>query len=571
MSLAPLANVFAYSDPDPSVVAKVADRLRATTKFTAVWEPAASWIAASAPLPGVESNDAAVRRAGLAFAEGRQVAEDPGGVAAGIDARRYDFGGDVGMVRFRAAGEATVVRSAAGLVPWYVWTSGSSAAVATLVTDMARFVPHDLALDPLPNAMWASFIAAFPDRRTFLSGVEAVAPGAAAVMVAGRPVHHEAWWDPWPDAWVRPSRARREQHVARFREEVLASLRAGLDPAGGNLLTLSGGVDSTLLAAVIAGHLGLPLSALSLVPEGEGPIVEREWSYLAPIVEEFGISPHLTRPFSAACRLEMAGRGPEVAFPVLHPALQLLPEAMEQTSVTVLVGGEFADEVSGGEFAFADWREAVGPSGLLRQWGRWPHGRSDLRTWAGWVRRGKPLNEPWPGALSTIVRPEVKAEYQSWRFAESANLANDPRPHRHLRALLGSLEGVTAMNWEACSALRVRRLFPFLTRGVLELVAECYPTELLGPGTKRLERQAFAGMVPARNLRRPDKGSFRPTRSNGQPVRCQRAPDHLTPIVRREVLDGTWQGAAHEAAGLASLIAFASTTAKIARRRGNDG
>ena len=49
-------------------------------------------------------------------------------------------------------------------------------------------------------------------------------------------------------------------------------------------------------------------------------------------------------------------------------------------------------------------------------------------------------------------------------------------------------------------------MFPFVTRELLELAFELHPSELVGPGTKRLLRYALAGDVPAKNLQRPDKG-----------------------------------------------------------------
>ena len=62
------------------------------------------------------------------------------------------------------------------------------------------------------------------------------------------------------------------------------------------------------------------------------------------------------------------------------------------------------------------------------------------------------------------------------------------------------------MNWEVCSALGIRRSLPFFNREALELAFECHPTELYGPGTKKLLRAALRDDVPAKNLLRPDKG-----------------------------------------------------------------
>src|SRR4029077_308797 len=75
-------------------------------------------------------------------------------------------------------------------------------------------------------------------------------------------------------------------------------------------------------------------------------------------------------------------------------------------------------------------------------------------------------------------------------------------------ALQAEKDGFVTMNWEAASALGVRRSFPFFYREVLELAFECHPSELVGPGTKKLLRAALAGDVPSRNLNRADKGHW---------------------------------------------------------------
>jgi hypothetical protein len=64
------------------------------------------------------------------------------------------------------------------------------------------------------------------------------------------------------------------------------------------------------------------------------------------------------------------------------------------------------------------------------------------------------------------------------------------------------------MYWEGTSPLGARPLLPFFNRETLELAFRCHPRDLLGPGKKRLLRDALRGDVPARNLMREDRGEW---------------------------------------------------------------
>ena len=70
-----------------------------------------------------------------------------------------------------------------------------------------------------------------------------------------------------------------------------------------------------------------------------------------------------------------------------------------------------------------------------------------------------------------------------------------------------------------------------MTRELLELAFQCHPSELVGPGTKRLLRRALAGDVPGVNLQRPDKGRSAPPRDMGPRRFAGEVPDLLAPVL----------------------------------------
>jgi hypothetical protein len=64
------------------------------------------------------------------------------------------------------------------------------------------------------------------------------------------------------------------------------------------------------------------------------------------------------------------------------------------------------------------------------------------------------------------------------------------------------------MNWEVASALGIRRFYPFFNREAIELAFAVDSHELIGPGTKKLLKNALRADVPHLNLDRADKGSW---------------------------------------------------------------
>lgn len=108
-----------------------------------------------------------------------------------------------------------------------------------------------------------------------------------------------------------------------------------------------------------------------------------------------------------------------------------------------------------------------------------------------------------------FFHPDVVAEYRDWWDGQRRGLHADRGPWRYLELHSRSFDGYVPMNWEACSALGVRRSLPFHTREVFELAFACHPAELYGPdpGAKKLLRAALRDDVPHHNLYRADKSS----------------------------------------------------------------
>lgn len=563
-SLPPLANVVAFHSVDPGRVARVRAELERTWPDVQAVGP---WLVATRALPRSRPLPAGCQMLRLAFTEGaEQVAAAPGGVehmATVMRGRSFErlsqIPGDFGVLSF-GDHEVTAVRSASGRVPLYWWTEGDDVAIGTLLTDVVRLRSAALRPDPLLAALWASGQAMFVNRRTPVAGVWTANPGEVVrVGIAGTSIV-QPWYDPWPEDLPAAPRGGFAAKADRFGHAIRSTLERELASDGGNLLSLSGGVDSSTLA-FLARQASRPLSALSFVPADGTPARSHERSYIDPLVAELAISPHWVHELTARNRVDWLGRLPEVAMPVLHPVLCALGPIVEQADISVLVGGEFCDELCGGDFALRDWIRTAAPSEVARR--ALGGQRQGLRSWARHrTRRGAALGSPHR-PLPAVVADDLRLTFEAWRADRAAHLAASPKVHAHTIELLAANDGAVAQNWEVCSSLGVRRTFPFLTREVIEAVAACRPAELITPVAKRLSRTAFREEVPERWLQRADAGDFGPDPDPSVPAPVS-LPVALEQVLRPEVM----AGAEHQftilpGLALQELVQFATNLHKV--------
>jgi asparagine synthetase B (glutamine-hydrolysing) len=493
--LRPMANLFAVADSDPRFLDRMEKRLDATGEFDVVWRPAPGWLAAQAPLPESEPDGDQVRSRGFAFVEGRDRLERGrdlewldrvAQLADRAPHRLAELPGDFGFVRFRHNGTALGVRSCGGLVPLYLHRrEGGGLALGTLLNYFPRFIPARFHPDPLVNADWELYVTLI-EGRTFVEGVSILPRASHTQLLSAQAPRTGLYWDPRPDVGekLEPS----TEHPRELRRILIETLSRDLDPQGRNLLLLSGGVDSSSLAALAAGTLGGGVSSWSLIPPPE-PERSRELSYIDSLVSRFGIEPARKLEFTEERHRRWIVGAPGLPFQILNPALCDLPRISAEQKVRVLMCGLFADEVCGHKQRMPDWLLHTSLRSLLAG-APVPFGRRD---YLGWARRrfrealGRPPRIQHAGELPDWARPETAAEHREWLRGRRAAWARDRRPLKWFADLVAR-DGWVAMNWEGTAPLGVRRSLPFFNREVLELAFQCHPSELLGPGPKRLLR-----------------------------------------------------------------------------------
>ncbi len=513
--LRPMANLFAVTDRDPGFLDHMEERLSEAREFQFVWRPGPGWVAGQAPLPESQPDGDAVRSRGFAFLEGRDRLERSGDLewldrVAALADRSQDglaeLPGDFAFVRFRADGSAIAVRSCGGLVPLYQHgMKAGGMALGTLLNYFPRLLPDRFHPDPLVNATWARIPGTmFISGRTFVEGVSILPRGSRTELLPGRPPRTGVYWDPRPAVGEAPESS--PEHPRELRRILIETLERDLDASGRNLLLLSGGVDSSALGALAAGTLGRALSSWSMIPASE-PGRSLELGYIDPLVGRLGIEPTHRRELTAEIHRRWIDNAPGLPFQVLLPGLCDLSNVCSEQEVRVLISGTFADEVCGDRQRLNDWALHTSIGNLLAGASLPFSGRDYLR----WAKRrlleaiGRPRIPV--AELDAWVPAEVEARYWSWVRDHRAALARDRRPLREL-ATRAAADAWVAMYWEGASPLGVRPLLPFFNREVLELAFRCHPRELLGPGKKRLLRDALREDVPARNLFRPDRGAW---------------------------------------------------------------
>jgi asparagine synthetase B (glutamine-hydrolysing) len=512
-----MANLFAVADPDPGFLDRMEECLVRTGEFDVVWRPAPGWVAAQAPLPESEPDGDTLRSRGFAFVEGRNRLErgrdlDSDRVAELCDRsphRLAEFPGDFGFVRFRPDGTALAVRSCGGLVPLYLHRrEGGGLALGSLLNYFPRFIPRRFQPDPLINASWVQNVT-FIDGRTFLQGVSILPRASHTALLPGQASRTGLYWDPRPGVGDEPEPS--PDHPRELRRILIETLSRDLDPEGRNLLSLSGGIDSSSLGALAVGTLGHRLSSWSMIPPAE-PERSRELFYIDSLVSQFGIEPARKLDFTEERHRRWIAGAPGLPFQILNQALCDLPRVCAEQEVRVLVCGIFADEVCGHHQRMIDWLEHTSLRSLLAG-APVPFGRRDYLSWARRRLRGAlgrpPRHSQYARELPGWARSETEGEYQDWLRARRSAWARDRRPLKWFADLVAA-DGWVSMNWEGTAPLGVRRSLPFFNREVLELAFRCHPSELLGPGPKRLLREALRDDVPATHLLRPDKAVWRP-------------------------------------------------------------
>ena len=408
----------------------------------------------------------------------------------------------------RARGVAVAARDPFGIKPLYLLRRGPVVALASEMRPLTRLAPPEAdpaALAELLTFGWAA------GRMSNLKGIERVPGGTVLrISLAEGSVQERRYFDVLdtldPDRTLSGDEAIEQVSVA-LRDSVRAHLASDV----GYTVQLSGGVDSSLVAALASAETPGRLASFSV---NLGASVHDERRYREPVVRRHGLAHHEV-PISG---VEFAGALPRAVRhmegPVPHGGcvmLMLLCERIRQVSKVVLTG-EGADEMFGGYERYARWRklswqETVGrwlPASMAPP--VWPFkgvrrlaGR-DAAAAASLYRDPGPMHRLFPG----LVPGPGARERASARFADFRDrlLAVDQTAY---------LESLLVRQDKMAMAASVEARVPYVHLPLLRLVNRL-PREIRVPGrvTKPLLKAIAERHLPGDLIHRRKVGLLLP-------------------------------------------------------------
>lgn len=428
--------------------------------------------------------------------------------------------------------ELTLARDPAGILPLYYASIGDRFLFASEMKAIMADASVQRDFDPEGLAQTFSLWCTTAPRTPYL-GISELEPGCWAVFRDGQ-LKRKTYWSPaFPDSGTESSQDLVE-NGRRLRESLVEATRLRFlrsdVPVGAYL---SGGIDSSVTAAIITRYTNVPLRTFSIrftdQEFDEGP-------YQLEMAERLGTE-HMSLEVSAA---DIADVFPETIWhgekPILRsgPApLLLLSKLVRESGYKVVVTGEGSDEILAGYDIF---REASVRSFMARDAGSAKRARAPELLYP-WMARspgsvpsfanaffGKHLDVDDPAlshrprwdsteAIQRMLHPDFRIRLGRFRPDEEL-IANMPQGN-------GSWTPVSRAQWLEFKTLlpgyilssqgdrmlmanSVEGRFPFLDRAVMDL-ANSIPTshKLLGLDEKHLLKRAFSDLVPTSILHRP--------------------------------------------------------------------
>src|SRR4051812_37071658 len=419
------------------------------------------------------------------------------------------------------ARRGVIVRDRLGIKPLYYALAGDRVVFGSELKCVLASGLVSADLDPEAIAAYL-MLGYVPGPMTPLRGVRKLGPGERLVVEDGR-ARIERWWDyPAPHADTTPRSAAEWAEIVLDKLDESVRLRLMSDVPLGAML--SGGLDSSLIVALMARHMSEPLETFAVGFAGE----DSELGDARRVADALGANHH---------ELEVELRSdPEL----LSRLIWHLDEPLSDLSslgflslcelasghVTVALTGQGADELFGG---YRKHRVAS----LAESWTRVP---GALRAPAGAALRRGPgrawrlfeaLEAPDPVsrllASSGYVHADLRGDLFGGALAEHAGAAETALRGRmagapgaapleaalYLDARLGLVDDMLTYFDRASMACSLEVRVPFLDHELVELCATI-PTE---HKVRRLEgkhvlRQAAKGRVPDFVLTKRKKGFF---------------------------------------------------------------
>lgn len=386
----------------------------------------------------------------------------------------------------------TLARDRLGIKPLYLAPIKGGLRFASNMQALLAAGGVDTAIDPVALNHYMNFHAVVPAPYTIVSGVRKLPPATTMTVTADGKQTQRRYWEPvygTPDEDLRVSED-------EWRDRVLEALRVAVQrrlvadvPVG---VLLSGGVDSSMITALVAEQTGGNLDTFSVGFETVGNEQGDEFRYSDVIAEKFGTRHH---------KIEVNSR--ERLLPSLPGCIAAMSEPMVShdcigfyllsqevsKNVKVVQSGQGADEVFGGYHWYPPLMEkGKGSADYARLFRDRTHEEflsAVHPSYRNGDHAGQFIEEMFdkPGASSAVDK--------ALRLDTTVMLVDDPVKRVDNMTMAWSLEA------------RV----PFLDHELVELAAKVPPELKAGHGGKHILKEAARKIVPSEVIDRP-KGYF---------------------------------------------------------------
>ncbi|GAA4679754.1 N-acetylglutaminylglutamine amidotransferase [Frondihabitans cladoniiphilus] len=380
-------------------------------------------------------------------------------------------------------GRLVLARDRLGIKPLYLDRTPERLRFASTLPALLAGGGTDTSIDREALATYMTFHSVVPAPRTILAGVKKLPPATVAVVEPdGRTTEHVYWT---PSFTRDPDKA--DWSEKDWQEALLASLRTAVErrmvsdvPVG---VLLSGGIDSSLVVALLAEAGQKDLATFSIGFDSAGGESGDEFEYSSIVAKEFGTDHHRIPIDSTKLLPGIDGAIAAMSEPMVSHdcvAFYLLAEEVSKT-IKVVQSGQGADEVLGGY----DWYPPLADvprDGAARAYASVFSDRS-------WHDLSRLLNPEWLAA-SDVPTGFIESQFA----APGADTAVDAALRLDTTVMLVDDPVKRVDNMTMAWGLEAR--VPFLDHEFVELAGRIPPSLKLADGGKGVLKRAARGVVP---------------------------------------------------------------------------
>ncbi|MBO4209664.1 N-acetylglutaminylglutamine amidotransferase [Micromonospora echinofusca] len=394
----------------------------------------------------------------------------------------------------RDSGRLVLARDRLGIKPLYLTETADRVRFASTLPALLAGGDVDTTIDKVALAHYLSFHSVVPAPRTILRGVTKLPPATVRVYEPDGRMHERVYWDPpftrRPEHAGWSDRDWQDALLASFTTAVRRRMVADV-PVG---VLLSGGLDSSLVVALLAGEGQPGLATFSIGFDAVGGRSGDEFRYSDLVAKTFDTDHHQIRVAAADLLPPLESAVAAMSEPMVSHdcvAFHLLSQVVSE-HVKVVQSGQGADEILGGYH----WYPPL--AGV---------GRDDvLDTYA------RAFFDRDAAGLARVLDPDHLADGDPAREFVAAHLA---RPGAQTAVDAGLRLDTTVMlvddpvkrvdNMTMAHGLEAR--VPFLDHEFVELAASCPPELKLDQGGKGVLKEIGRRVLPGEVVDRP-KGYF---------------------------------------------------------------